>query len=119
MGAAKKYRFADASHVRNAKAPVQRLVHSRSPAQRVVVAGRSFSKLESCEFRRTVLLPRCRQNDRNACGSCRGTGLETEKATLKVDIPAGVDNGMKVRLAGEGEASPTAAQWRLLLRADR
>ncbi len=40
------------------------------------------------------------------CGNCRGTGLETEKATLKVDIPAGVDNGMKVRLAGEGEASP-------------
>ncbi len=29
-----------------------------------------------------------------------------EKATLSVDIPAGVDDGMRVRLQGEGEASP-------------
>jgi len=40
------------------------------------------------------------------CGSCRGTGLVAEKATLTVDIPAGVDDGMRVRLQGEGEASP-------------
>ncbi len=40
------------------------------------------------------------------CGVCRGAGLEAEKATLTVEIPAGVDDGMRVRLAGEGEASP-------------
>lgn len=40
------------------------------------------------------------------CTSCRGAGLESEKATLTVDIPAGVDDGMRVRLSGEGEASP-------------
>ena len=40
------------------------------------------------------------------CTSCRGSGLESEKATLTVDIPAGVDDGMRVRLSGEGEASP-------------
>lgn len=40
------------------------------------------------------------------CGTCRGSGLESEKATLTVDIPAGVDDGMRVRLSGEGEASP-------------
>lgn len=40
------------------------------------------------------------------CSACRGTGLESEKATLTVDIPAGVDDGMRVRLSGEGEASP-------------
>jgi len=40
------------------------------------------------------------------CGSCRGTGLVAEKASLTVDIPAGVDDGMRVRLQGEGEASP-------------
>jgi len=41
-----------------------------------------------------------------ACQSCRGSGLESEKASLTVDIPAGVDDGMRVRLSGEGEASP-------------
>lgn len=40
------------------------------------------------------------------CGSCRGSGLENEKAELTVDIPAGVDDGMRVRLQNEGEASP-------------
>jgi molecular chaperone DnaJ len=39
------------------------------------------------------------------CSACRGSGLVTEKATLTVDIPAGVDDGMRVRLQGEGEAS--------------
>jgi molecular chaperone DnaJ len=40
------------------------------------------------------------------CSTCRGSGLESERATLTVDIPAGVDDGMRVRLSGEGEASP-------------
>lgn len=40
------------------------------------------------------------------CNACRGSGLVAEKASLTVDIPAGVDDGMRVRLQGEGEASP-------------
>ncbi|MFG0263034.1 MAG: molecular chaperone DnaJ [Novipirellula sp. JB048] len=40
------------------------------------------------------------------CGDCRGAGLQNEKAELTVEIPAGVDDGMRVRLQGEGEASP-------------
>lgn len=40
------------------------------------------------------------------CNACRGSGLVAEKSTLTVDIPAGVDDGMRVRLQGEGEASP-------------
>lgn len=40
------------------------------------------------------------------CDSCRGSGLQNEKAELSVDIPAGVDDGMRVRIQGEGEASP-------------
>tara|TARA_R110002049_G_scaffold72490_1_gene187012 strand:+ start:129307 stop:130464 length:1158 start_codon:yes stop_codon:yes gene_type:complete len=40
------------------------------------------------------------------CGECRGSGLQNEKAELNVEIPAGVDDQMRVRLQGEGEASP-------------
>lgn len=39
------------------------------------------------------------------CGDCRG-GLQNKRAELTVTIPAGVDDGMRVRVPGEGEASP-------------
>lgn len=40
------------------------------------------------------------------CSDCRGHGLQNKKAELTVTIPAGVDDGMRVRVTGEGEASP-------------
>jgi molecular chaperone DnaJ len=40
------------------------------------------------------------------CHECRGTGLQNQKAELTVEIPAGVEDGMRVRVQGEGEASP-------------
>ena len=38
------------------------------------------------------------------CKNCRGSGRMEESKTLSVKIPAGVDNGDKIRLTGEGEA---------------
>lgn len=38
------------------------------------------------------------------CSSCRGHGRVDKKVTLKVKIPAGVDNGQQIRLSGKGEA---------------
>jgi molecular chaperone DnaJ len=40
------------------------------------------------------------------CTKCRGRGSIPLKRTLDVAIPAGVDEGMQVRLTGEGEPSP-------------
>jgi molecular chaperone DnaJ len=40
------------------------------------------------------------------CSDCRGNGYVKDKVSLEVAIPAGVDNGMRVRLSGEGEPSP-------------
>jgi molecular chaperone DnaJ len=41
------------------------------------------------------------------CFDCRGYGIRKNKVELEVAIPAGVDDGMQVRLQGEGEPSPT------------
>jgi molecular chaperone DnaJ len=38
------------------------------------------------------------------CEECQGTGRIKEKRVLKVKIPQGVDDGMRLRITGEGEA---------------
>ncbi len=53
--------------------------------------------------------PACQGEGRaisSPCKSCRGSGQVLKKVKADVDIPAGVDNGMQVRIAGQGEPSP-------------
>ncbi len=40
------------------------------------------------------------------CPDCHGQGRIEEQKTLSVKVPAGVDTGDRIRLAGEGEAGP-------------
>ncbi len=38
-----------------------------------------------------------------ACSICRGSGVLRRPKTLEVKIPAGIDNGQRIRMQGEGE----------------
>jgi molecular chaperone DnaJ len=43
---------------------------------------------------------------RNPCRICHGAGTVQREKTLIVPIPAGIEDGNRIRLAGEGEAGP-------------
>ena len=40
------------------------------------------------------------------CGECGGDGRVRARRTLNVKVPAGVEDGMRIRLSGEGEVGP-------------
>ncbi len=72
-----------------------------SGAGRIRVAQGFFSLQQTC--------PRCRGAGKvitDPCRSCGGAGRVERRKTLSVRVPAGVDNGDRIRLAGEGEAGP-------------
>lgn len=57
--------------------------------------------------------PACRGEGRvieKKCETCEGAGTEQELSTISVSVPAGVDRGQTLRLAGKGEAGPRGAQ---------
>lgn len=53
--------------------------------------------------------PRCRGEGRiveTPCVTCKGDGRTERQRTLRVTIPAGIDEGHQIRLSNEGEAGP-------------
>jgi len=49
------------------------------------------------------------QRIKTPCPACRGEGRVDKARTLDVKIPPGVDDGTRIRLAGQGEAGPRGA----------
>lgn len=41
------------------------------------------------------------------CKSCHGDGVVRERKTITIDIPAGIEDGMRLRVDGAGDAPPT------------
>src|SRR5579872_2964683 len=59
------------------------------------------------EFIRTQACPRCNGSGRvieSPCKTCRGAGRTIEQRTLDVDVPAGIHDGQRIRISGEGHA---------------
>ena len=44
------------------------------------------------------------------CTRCHGDGRIRQNKTVTVKIPSGIDNGMRLRLSGKGEASPNGGE---------
>jgi molecular chaperone DnaJ len=59
------------------------------------------------EFVRTQTCPTCAGSGRRIetpCTACRGAGRGVEERTLAVDVPAGIHDGQRIRISGEGHA---------------
>ncbi len=76
--------------------------HGRGSVQRVArsLLGQVMTTAPcgACQGHGTVLPSPCPQ--------CAGQGRVRSRRTIKVDIPAGVDTGNRVRLSGQGEVGP-------------
>jgi molecular chaperone DnaJ len=64
-----------------------------------VVMSRGLFSLQqtcpTCEGRQTIV--------KEPCVDCRGTGAKKEPREVEVDLPAGLDTGMRVRVRGQGD----------------
>ena len=72
-------------------------------------AGSGFISEQKGAFGMSRPCTRCEgtgQTVEDPCPTCRGTGTVRKTRSITVRIPAGVIDGQKVRLAGQGEAGP-------------
>jgi molecular chaperone DnaJ len=68
---------------------------------------RQVSRSVFGEFVRTQTCPTCSGTGRTIerpCEACHGGGRVVEERTLEVEIPAGIHDGQRIRLTGEGHA---------------
>ena len=83
-----------------------------SPSSCPECGGRGQVRVSQGFFSLQQTCPRCRGAGRvilDPCGACRGRGRIEQRKTLAVKVPAGVDNGDRIRLSGEGEAGGSGA----------
>lgn len=77
-----------------------------SPTTCSTCGGHGQVRMQQGFFSLQQTCPRCRGSGTiitDPCPTCRGEGRAEEQKTLSVKIPPGVDNGDRIRLAGEGE----------------
>lgn len=71
-----------------------------------VVVNRGFISM-------TTTCPKCQGSGRiirHPCRTCRGSGYEEKTERVTVKVPAGISDGMKLRLSGRGQAGPAGGE---------
>lgn len=81
----------------------------KSPVTCTTCAGHGQVRMQQGFFSVQQTCPKCHGSgkiikDEDKCGTCHGAGRQKINKTLSVKIPAGVDEGDRIRLTGEGEA---------------
>jgi molecular chaperone DnaJ len=74
---------------------------------------RQVSRSVFGEFVRTGACPTCSGSGKlieHPCEECGGAGRVIEERTLEVEIPAGIHDGQRIRLSGEGHAGTLGAR---------
>ncbi len=82
------------------------------PEQCTTCGGVGQVRMQQGFFSLQQTCPQCQgvgQTIKKPCGNCHGQGRTQEHKTLSVKVPAGVDNGDRIRLSGEGEAGERSA----------
>jgi len=78
-----------------------------SPVTCTTCGGHGQVRMQQGFFSLQQTCPRCHGSGsiiETPCGKCHGHGRVEKQKTLSVKVPAGVDNGDRIRLGGEGEA---------------
>jgi molecular chaperone DnaJ len=78
-----------------------------SPSTCPTCNGHGQVRMQQGFFSIQQTCPRCHGTGKviaNPCAACGGSGRVKQHKTLSVKIPAGVDEGDRIRLSGEGEA---------------
>ena len=78
-----------------------------SPKTCATCGGQGAVRSQSGFFTVERTCPTCQGRGQvisDPCGNCGGQGRVTKERTLSVNIPAGVEDGTRIRLASEGEA---------------
>jgi molecular chaperone DnaJ len=78
-----------------------------NPATCSTCGGIGQVRMQQGFFSLQQTCPRCHGSGKvitDPCSKCHGQGRVQKHKTLAVKIPAGVDNGDRIRLSGEGEA---------------
>jgi molecular chaperone DnaJ len=78
-----------------------------TPSTCTTCGGQGQVRMQQGFFSLQQTCPRCHGSGTiitDPCQKCHGRGRVEERKTLSVKVPAGVDTGDRIRLAGEGEA---------------
>jgi len=78
-----------------------------SPTTCTTCGGTGQVRIQQGFFSVQQTCPHCHGQGKtisDPCNACHGQGRVEERKTLSVKVPAGVDNGDRIRLSGEGEA---------------